>query len=392
MKYRAVVLAMSVAATSTVVACLLPDTSAFTGGHAGDALSGVTDDGGNASSASSTSSSGTTTSSSSTSSSGGPACTADLASDVHNCGACGHDCRGSTCASGRCDTALVATVDGGGLTFGPVIGSGAIFFAESSRLHRVSLSLSTRDQVATSDGVISIGYGGGAVVVGYPNTTSFDFFSADALAKVGTNCCVSTSRSHARPQGAGFLSTIPAGGFIWCQRYTCSGLNMEGQETFVSGQAGPYGIAIDDRYAFWTNRDNGKIMRKRLVASDAGDNGATAISIGEGTPAGISVDADYVAWVTKEGNVVRARKDGTERTVLATTQDGPESILLQDAYIYWTNAFAGTVNRLERTAAAGTAPTVLAQGTNKPWDLAVDATYLYWSEHVVGGRILRVAR
>jgi Stigma-specific protein, Stig1 len=38
----------------------------------------------------------------------GSACT-DIASDLHNCGACGHDCRFGTCAQSQCVPALLAT-------------------------------------------------------------------------------------------------------------------------------------------------------------------------------------------------------------------------------------------------------------------------------------------
>jgi hypothetical protein len=44
---------------------------------------------------------------------GGGSCIANLQTDAHNCGACGHDCGRGTCEGGACQPFVLATLDWG---------------------------------------------------------------------------------------------------------------------------------------------------------------------------------------------------------------------------------------------------------------------------------------
>jgi hypothetical protein len=92
-----------------------------------------------------------------------------------------------------------------------------------------------------------------------------------------------------------------------------------------------------------------------LVSAVAGGPSAVAIRAALASDAGlmtdIAMDADWVYWTeygpesssapsprTSSGVVVRARRDLSGRTVLASGQNHPRAITVDDGAIYWTNA------------------------------------------------------
>jgi hypothetical protein len=74
-------------------------------------------------------------------------------------------------------------------------------------------------------------------------------------------------------------------------------------------------------------------------------------------------------------------------TYLATNQQIPRELAVDDANVYWTNFGDGTVVRVP--LGGGTA-TILASGQNQPYGIAVDAANVYWTTSVTNGSVMTV--
>ena len=80
-------------------------------------------------------------------------------------------------------------------------------------------------------------------------------------------------------------------------------------------------------------------------------------------PNDMAVDGTSVYWTSDAGTVMKVPLTGGTAITLASDQDGPSGIVVDDASIYWTNAGSGTVMKLAR---AGGPPLTLVSGQTVP--------------------------
>ena len=73
---------------------------------------------------------------------------------------------------------------------------------------------------------------------------------------------------------------------------------------------------------------------------------------------------------------------GAAPTDLATAQDAPSAVALDDVNVYFTSAGDGKVQSVPKGGLRpGEAPTVLATGEGEPMGIAVDVSGVYWTNH-----------
>jgi hypothetical protein len=254
---------------------------------------------------------------------------ADLANDAKNCGVCAHDCLGAACVLGRCEPTTLATGQGAAVAL--AIDGARVYWTDEA-----------------GGAVMAAPQGGGMLAV-------------IAAAQTGPHRIV----EHA---GALFW-TNGALGKRGAWRAASTGVDKKE----ITGDPTPYGIAADDTGIFWVLQSNAQatLLRAKLDGS--------AVSILTTKPAAaeeIALDADRV-YITSptDGVVAAVKKNGLGMVSLVTTGK-PLGLAVDDAFVYWTDAAAGTIGRVDK---AGVSVETIATAQAHPTRLALDDDSAYWS-------------
>jgi hypothetical protein len=151
-----------------------------------------------------------------------------------------------------------------------------------------------------------------------------------------------------------------------------------GTPALIVTQNGPYLIAADAQYVYWTNQWTNSVFRGARA-------GGTAIEIapGQDQASGITVTATHIYWTTyKGGQVMRtAVPGGGALETLATGQLGPAGLAADAQHVYFANFDEGTIARVP---IAGGGVDTLAKAQNKPLAVAIDDKNVYWSSAADG--------
>ncbi|WP_437690603.1 hypothetical protein [Sorangium sp. So ce176] len=72
------------------------------------------------------------------------------------------------------------------------------------------------------------------------------------------------------------------------------------------GAPGPYGIALDERQVYWTNRLQGtvNVLRRDAPPGSACGDGACTLAAGQNNPGAIAVDGEAIYWINEGSPVV----------------------------------------------------------------------------------------
>lgn len=161
----------------------------------------------------------------------------------------------------------------------------------------------------------------------------------------------------------------------------------------------PYGVAVDGQHVYWTDEDMGVIYRRSLASLEPFDSTQHAEPIAsDHRPHDLAVDERRVYWLSSSGWLKSKAKDGSGGTVLLVSGEevrNPESILVDDQHVYWTNEdIDGQVNRVPK--AGGPVETVGAHQA-MPRSLAQDCATVYWTNHRQAdggswGSVMKVAK
>lgn len=112
------------------------------------------------------------------------------------------------------------------------------------------------------------------------------------------------------------------------------------------------------------------------------------LASGQNAPFGIAVDDGFVYWTNYEGGtVMKVSKSGDgSPTTLASGQGHPHSIAVDADAIYWTNVSGGTVVKMDKSGGA----LIIASGQDSPYGIAVDGDAIYWVN--AGGTVMKAGK
>jgi hypothetical protein len=304
----------------------------------------------------------------------GNGCEVTLATDRHNCGACGRDCLGGTCADGQCQP-IQAVYD---IEHGEVftLDSGWIYFVSGSIYENRIVRFDTdawKLEVLRS-GINSVG---GLIIRGSDMIYSSGTSDIHKGPITGSDSVFDASNTRA---GSMALGTTY---LYWIDSWTVADGSSEGAvkrrllsggasaATVVSAGTFPWTLREGDGIVTWTNSARPypyRVLEKATVTGSI--------------PASSSVVASYVdASVIAAGNIYWGSTNGGLRRV--ATSGGTPTTLVEGAsacamasdseYVYWSDCDGGTVWRIP---VAGGSAEMIMSGITNPSSLAVDDTWV----------------
>ena len=147
--------------------------------------------------------------------------------------------------------------------------------------------------------------------------------------------------------------------------------------TLASGLSNLNKIAVDATNVYWTSGIIGPSPSGAVMTVPKVGGTPTTLASG-GVSIGLVVDAAKVYYTDSSTYTVKSvPKNGGASSVLASNQDRPGDMVMDDTYLYWVNRAAG--GSVAKVAKSGVNPRTLASGLDFPQGIAVDATNAYWA-------------
>ena len=194
--------------------------------------------------------------------------------------------------------------------------------------------------------------------------------------------------------GAAPLQAQSSDYLYWATGATIARVGLDGTDynfQFITGLISPHGIAINEKYIYWTNggRDpvnpGNSISRANLDGTDVILNFIPGLNF----PNVCAIDDNYIYWLnifTQTPTIGRAKLDGTgveENFILLS--GSPRGIAVTESYIYWgslgqSGSITGSIGRANLDG-TGVNENLITDLTYWPHGVAVTQDYIYWANH-----------
>jgi hypothetical protein len=274
------------------------------------------------------------------------------ATDTHNCGSCGHDCRGGQCSGGMCQPALMA-MSGGGLPEFVAIDSERVYWAQYGA--EVGVSSCPKGGCGDAGPVTLVS---SSKVVGVASDGTYVYWTDN------------------EPDGSVRRCPLDAG--------PC---NTNDSELVASSNL-PQGVAVSGGEVYWTTRpqpsgtsewDGGVYT---CAPSDCSSPDTLFLDPPYGLE-GITVSGNTLYWAADDGTVRKCTLPGCSPATVIGMAGTPQSIggvAVDDANVYWggyIDSGAGIYSC--PLAGCGEAGAVVLQPGTLVFGLAADGQAFYWT-------------
>jgi hypothetical protein len=160
--------------------------------------------------------------------------------------------------------------------------------------------------------------------------------------------------------------------------------------TLTTGLVGPYGIAADSQFVYWTDQST---AQPGVDVAQVPVGGGPALEVGSVTgdlvAGGLAIDgasAYFASALSGGGGSVATvpLAGGVPETLWETTAGRPTSVVLGASALYWLVASPPPQGAVWGVSLPGGKPAALASGLSNPGQLAVDANNAYWTSPAQG--------
>jgi hypothetical protein len=322
-------------------------------------------------------------------------CEVDLATDGLHCGKCNNSCDGSSCSAGKCQALVIAQ---GQSSPGEIaLDSGQVYWTNygSGTVMRASkdgkTTLVVADNQASVWGVSVFGnkvYWANASTIGSAWQGATDGSSAP-VELYSSKASNSRMRGVAADEDYLFIAHYDYNQVVRVKLVDQTKASFPAQK--------PNDVTLDADAAYWSNEEGSLVKLARTAAT--GTSPQVLLS-GLSRPRGVAVD-DSSVFVVASGNVngsdgtlYRIPKNGGVAVELATSLHNPRELALDATHVYFTAYGDGTVQRMSKDAVAGGSREVIATAQQFPIGIAVDDRYIFWINFATGsqGTVVRVKK
>ena len=335
----------------------------------------------------------------------------DAQTDIHNCGACGHDCLGGACLLGVCQPATIAsqqsapfavTVDDSYIYWTNRIANGSVvkmakgapdggtvstlasgldfpahIAVDTKNVYWTGVNQSgILDASSPTGAVLEVGLDGGTVV-----TLVSGLFAPDNVVAQGGEVFWDDWGNQSGPQNLGSVGRVPAGG---------GGTPV----TLASSQWSPTGLAVSASALYWCNQSDPNPNDPVVFSLAAPFAPSTSVDLafepasGASNPVYVAIDSVNVYWTDFNYGMVMAVPLAGGTPVTLAMGEAPYGIATDGSSVYWSDWGNGTVMKI---ALNGGVITTLASEQDNPLTIAVDATRVYWASYN-RGTVLSIAK
>jgi hypothetical protein len=325
---------------------------------------------------------------------------ADHSLDPANCGACGHDCLGGGCLAGKCEPVMLASgqayatkiaIDDDSVYWVNYQTSFAVM--KIGKDGTCGNAHACPVQLAPTKGFLDVYY---PSVVATDGTnvywSNYDGNCTDQTIYQVRTDGTSFVRLGSLPCGAAGLSV--AGGSVYWARGTVfrappGSMDAGAVVALPPADAGTastvFSVLADATHVYFTTYEDGFLYGVPL-GSSCSEGASCAVLVTGDTPSGpvgLTMAGDYLYWTNvADGTIKRVPKAGGTRTVIATGQGYAQAITNDGVNLYWANFVDSTVRTAplsaEKACDASTC-TILASGQQLPSGIAVDDKAIYWT-------------
>jgi hypothetical protein len=160
--------------------------------------------------------------------------------------------------------------------------------------------------------------------------------------------------------------------------------------TLTTGLVGPYGIAADSQFVYWTDEST---TQPGVDVAQVPLGGGPALEVGSVTgdlsAGGLAIDgasAYFASSLLGGGGSVGAvpLAGGVPDTLWETTAGRPTTVVLGASALYWLVSSPPPQGAVWGVSLPGGKPAALASNLSSPGQLAVDANDAYWTSPATG--------